>query len=217
MQQRVLQPEVLDSLAPEHPDALHSRRDLRLINLIMGNHRWLIRTIGPLLGVGERTIELGAGTGELGERMAARGIAVDGLDLCPRPPRWPAEHAWHVGDLRAFEGYDRYPVVFGNLVFHHLNDTDLATLGEIFRRCGNLRAIVACEPMRRRKSQTAFAAAGRLLGANPVTLHDGHVSIAAGFMGDELPRALGLSPTEWDFRCRTTVLGAYHMVALRRA
>ena len=29
-----------------------------------------------------------------------------------------------------------------------------------------------------------------LLGANHVSLHDAHVSIAAGFLGDELPRAL---------------------------
>ncbi|HEX2853112.1 MAG TPA: methyltransferase domain-containing protein [Opitutaceae bacterium] len=217
MPPRVLQPELLDSLAPEHPDALHSRRDLRLINQIMGNHRWLTRTIAPLLRPGERTLELGAGTGEFGQRMAAQGIAVDGLDLCPRPSSWAPGRAWHIGDLRTFEGYDRYPVVFGNLVFHHFNDTDLAVLGGTLRRCRDLRVIAACEPMRRRKSQTAFAAAGRLLGANPVTLHDAHVSIAAGFLDDELPRTLGLDPAVWDCRCRTTVLGAYRMVAVRRA
>ncbi len=47
--QRTPQPELLDSLPPQHPDALHNRRDLRLTNRVMGNHRWLIRTLPPLL------------------------------------------------------------------------------------------------------------------------------------------------------------------------
>lgn len=217
MQQRVLQPELLDSLAPQHPDALHSRRDLRILNRIMGNHRWLNRTIAPLLRAGERALELGAGTGELGPRMATRGVAVDGLDLCPRPAEFPAGHAWHVGDLRTFGGYDRYSLVFGNLIFHHFNDTDLAALGQSLTRYRDLRVIVACEPMRRQSSQTLFATLGPLFGANRVTLHDAHVSIAAGFVGDELPRALGLAPAEWDYRCQTTLIGAYRMVAIRRA
>jgi hypothetical protein len=32
-----------------------------------------------------------------------------------------------------------------------------------------------------------------------------------------LPRALGLSPAIWVWRCKATLLGAYHMVATRRA
>lgn len=216
MQQRVLQPEVLDTLSPEHPDALHSRRDLRLTNGIMGNHRWLARTLGSLMSAGDRALEIGAGTGEFGRRLAARGIAVDGLDLCSRPADWPEGRAWHAADLRSFDGYGRYEVVFGNLVFHHLEDRELAAFGQILARGKRLRAIVACEPMRRRLSQKTFALLGPLLGANHVTLHDAHVSIAAGFIDDELPRALGLAPDEWDCRCRTTVLGAYQMLATRR-
>ena len=57
---------------------------------------------------------------------------------------------------------------------------------------------------------------GPLLGANHVSLHDAHVSIAAGFRGDELPRALGLAATEWEIGCETTVLGVYRMIAVRR-
>jgi hypothetical protein len=213
--QRILEPELLDSLAPQDPDAVRSRRDLRLTNQILGNHRWLTGTLGPLLREGEVALELGAGTGELGRRLAANGVAADGIDRCPRPGQWPCTRAWHVGDLRTFSGYDRYPVVFGNLIFHHFDERELRTLGEILQR--HARFIVACEPARRRSSQTLFAAIAPLFRANRVTLHDAHVSIAAGFVGDELPRALGLAPSAWDCRCSTTLLGSYHMVARRRA
>jgi hypothetical protein len=76
--------------------------------------------------------------------------------------------------------------------------------------------IVACEPLRRRLSQTMMAAIGPLLGANHVTLHDSRVSIAAGFVEDELPRALGLDESQWEISCAATVPGAYRMVAVRR-
>ena len=55
-----------------------------------------------------------------------------------------------------------------------------------------------------------------LFGANHVTQHDAHVSIAAGFVGDELPRALGLEHRAWKFHCEATWLGGYRMIASRR-
>lgn len=212
--QRTLQPELLDSLPHDHPDALHNRRDLRWTNFIAGNHRWIARRLPLLVRPGERALELGAGTGELGLKLARRGLAIDGLDLWPRPADWPAAHAWHVDDLRAFAGYAGYAAVVGNLIFHQFSDEDLAALGAKIRR--HARVIVAAEPVRRRFSQTLFRLFGPPLGANHVTLHDAHVSIAAGFRDDELPRALGLAPSEWEVRCRETLIGVYQMVALRR-
>jgi len=43
MRSCILQAELLDSLPPDHPDALHNRRDLRLTNALMGNSRWFQR------------------------------------------------------------------------------------------------------------------------------------------------------------------------------
>jgi len=211
---RTLQPELLDSLSPEHPDALHNRRDLRLTNRIMGNHRWFTRTLPPLLDPGEAALELGAGTGELGTRLARRSVAVDGLDLWPRPADWPASRQWHRADLRVFPGFGSYAAVIGNLIFHQFPDDELAALGDNLRR--HARIILACEPARRRSSQDYFRIIGPLLGANHVSLHDAHVSIAAGFCDDELPRTLGLDAATWDCRCTTTALGAYRMIAIRR-
>lgn len=211
---RTLHPELLDSLPPDHPDAQHSRRDLRLINRIMGNHRWFARTLPPLLRPGERVLELGAGHGELSRRLHSGGAAVDGLDFVPRPADWPSEHAWHVADLRTFTGYKDYPVVIANFILHHLTDIELAAFGTHLNR--HARLFIAIEPQRSPRAQRLFAFFSPLFRASYVTRHDAHVSIAAGFCGDELPRTLGLDPSRWDCRITITVLGAYRLIAVRR-
>ena len=213
---RALHPELLDALPHEHPDARHSRRDLRLINRLAGHHRWIAQKLPALLRdrTGERLLEIGAGTGELGLRLAARGLAPDGLDLCPRPPRWPAAQAWHLADARTFAGYAGYAVIVGNLIFHQFTDAELRALGATLRHTA--RVIVACEPGRHRATQALLRALGPLFGASHVTRHDAHVSVAAGFRGDELPRLLGLDGDEWNTVSRTTALGSYHLVAVRR-
>jgi SAM-dependent methyltransferase len=213
--QRTLQPELLDSLPPQHPDALHNRRDLRLTNRIMGTHRWLARTLPPLLRPHEHVLELGAGTGELGLRLARAGVAVDGLDLWPRPRDWPPARRWFTDDLRSFAGYGDYAAIVGNLIFHQFQDAELAALGARLR--ARARVIIACEPVRRRSSQFLYRSLGPLFGANHVSLHDAHVSIAAGFRGDELPRRLGLGPEDWTVQCATTLLGTYRLLAVRRS
>jgi hypothetical protein len=212
--QRTLQPEILDSLPPDHPDALHNRRDLRLTNAIVGTHRWFVRIMPTLLQPNETTLEIGAGTGELGHKLMRRGLKVDGLDLWPRPIDWPKSRAWHVEDLLSFTRYSDYGAVIGNLIFHQFSEADLAKLGAQLTR--GVRVIVASEPARRRISQVLYGSLGPLFGANRVSLHDAHVSIGAGFRGDELPRALQLDPNTWDIRCETTLLGIYRMIAVRR-
>lgn len=211
--QRVLQAELLDSLPPDHPAALHNRRDLRLTNRILGHYRWFARTLSALPVPPGPILELGAGLGELGHHLAAHGFATDGLDLWPRPADWPAARAWHRADLLTFDAYAAYRTILGNLIFHQFTAEQLAALGATLQR--SARIILACEPVRCRRSQIAFATCGRLLGANHVSLHDAHVSIAAGFVGDELPQFLGLRAPEWTWQCQSTTLGSYRMVAWR--
>jgi hypothetical protein len=211
--QRQIQPELLDSLPADHPDALHNRRDLRLTNYLMGNYRWFARTLPRHVNEGERVLEIGAGTGEMGCRLRCAGIALDGLDLWPRPAEWTAASEWHRADLLNFDRYDRYPVVMGNLIFHQFTHEELAALGR--KLSLSTRLIVASEPARRRLSQVFFARVAPLFGANHVSLHDAHVSIAAGFCDEELPQLLGLSPVEWKWECFSTTFGAYRMIAIR--
>jgi len=211
---RVVEPEILDSLPCDHPAARHNRRDLRLTNAVMGNHRWLGRVLRARAGRAEPALELGAGTGENAVRLRRRGWQVDALDTWPAPAAWPAGARWHRADLRGFAGYGAYRVVFGNLILHQFTAAELAALGA--QLAAGPRLIAACEPMRRRLSQRLYRLLAPLFGANAVTRHDAHVSIAAGFVGDELPRLLGLDAARWAWRCGATVRGAYHMVAWRR-
>ena len=211
---RTLQPELLDSLPPDDPEARRSRRDLVLINRIMGNHRWIARTLPALLRPGERALEIGAGTGELGRRLARHGTVSDGLDLVPRPATAAPSVEWHQSDLLTFPGYARYPVIVGNLILHHFSDGQLRQLGARWR--ASARLVMACEPWRDRRWQILFKALAPLFGASHVTRHDAVVSIAAGFRAGELPELLGFDDGNWDYRCHTTALGAYRMVAIRR-
>jgi hypothetical protein len=115
--------------------------------------------------------------------------------------------------MRTFADYGSYPVVMANLFLHHFSGADLQALGAKLAGC---RVIAAVEPARWRRSQLLCAALAPLVGANYVTRHDARVSIAAGFLGEELPRALGLAPDRWRWSCATSFLGAYRLVAVRR-
>jgi hypothetical protein len=211
---RTLHPEILDSLPPSAPAALHSRRDLERINAVMRNRAWLQRAVPRALRPDERALEIGAGTGELSRALHTRGIQCDGLDLWPPPPGWPATQAWHQASVFEFDAWRNYDAVIGNLIFHQFTDEQLGQLGKAIR--DSARAIVACEPARYRAFQLLFRALCPLIGANHVTRHDGHVSIGAGFRGDELPALLGLSPSEWNWETQTTALGAYRLIATRK-
>ena len=150
----------------------------------------------------------------MGWALARRGIATDGLDLWPRPAQWPAGSFWHQSYLQEFDRYSAYAAVLGSLIFHQFTPQELAGLGAKLRKC---RLILASEPARLRRAQVLLAIGGRLLGANYVTRHDARVSVAAGFVGEELPHFLGLPPAEWQWECRVGLCGSYRMVAIRKA
>ena len=57
---------------------------------------------------------------------------------------------------------------------------------------------------------------GPLFGASYVTKHDARVSIAAGFLGNELADLLTLEAQRWSWDCHTGGLGVYRMTAHRR-
>jgi hypothetical protein len=216
MLQRRVQPEILDSLPADHPDALHNRRDLRFFNTLMGNFRWFANTLRTQLREGDNLLELGAGEGDLGRHLRRSlpqsSFTYTGLDLWPQPVEWPKKWSWISKDLSAFPDYAQYNVILGNLILHQFEDEVLANLGRQWRE--QARLLVFCEPARDKLHLRQLPLA-RLAGINYVSRHDARVSIEGGFRGRDLPRLLGLDQPHWRITVQHTFLGAYRLVAVR--
>src|SRR5436190_15367879 len=71
---RSLEPEWLDTLPPEQPEAIRSRRDLRRINNLMGHCRLMAGLLQQANAKKElkRLIDLGAGDGHFALQVARR-------------------------------------------------------------------------------------------------------------------------------------------------
>lgn len=213
---RTIEPEILDSLPPDAPGVREARRDLRRINAIMGNHRWIRRALQHHLRPGDRVAELGAGDGSLALRLAdtikkAANSRYFALDLAPPPHDWRVEDKfeWIQGDWR--ESCERCApdVVIANLFFHHFDESELRAGAAAF--IASARVIICREPARHRAWMRHFLLP---LGLHPITRHDMAVSIRAGFLHNELPEALGLDAS-WRVHVRHTLFGAYEMTAIR--
>jgi hypothetical protein len=211
---RRVDPEILDELPSDDPEAIRSRRDLRVINAIMGNQRWLARRIGVGFKPGWRVLELGAGEGRLGRYLVKSGripaSQLAGIDRVPRSPAWPAEAEWIQGDVFV-SPLPPAEIVTANLFLHHFEPHELAELGR--RLPSACRLFVCSEPARRQLhvwQGNLLAFVGRF---NRVTRHDMPTSVRAGFLGHELPERLGIS--DWQISVSKTFFGAYRMEAHR--
>lgn len=203
---RQVLPEILDHLPADDPEAVRSRRDLRLINFLMGNERWILRQARRLAP--GSIAELGAGEGSLSGKLSA--IApVDSYDLAPRPAYLAPQVTWHPGDL-----FDNPPVSGGllvaNLFLHHFEGDHLQSLA---RCCAGFQTLCFVEPLR--TPNALRLGAGMLPFVNRVTRHDMMVSIRAGFVPGELPELLELDPGKWHVRQQSTWRGGIRMLAWR--
>lgn len=213
---RRIEPEILDSLPPDAKGVREARRDLRWINAIMGNHRWIRHELRRHVRPGDRVVELGAGDGALALRTGkvlanAAGSQYLALDLAPPPQDCKSGRAfeWIQGDWRAACARCAPDIVIANLFFHHFDDAELRAGAASF--ITSARVIIVREPARHRAWMRHFLLP---LGLHPITRHDMAVSIRAGFLRNELPEALGLN-ADWRIRVRHTLFGAYEMIALR--
>ncbi len=206
--ERVVIPEILDNLAVDDPRAIASRRDLRVINFLMGNERWIVRQLGQQGGRG-KVSELGAGRGELVHELANEGWESGGYDLQPRPPQLNEKANWEEGDFFKTLAEDDSSVVIGSLILHHFEDEELKELGALLSR---KKLLLFAEPLR---SSFAMMQGYALFPfCNEVTRHDMMVSIRAGFVKGELASKLGLTKG-WTWRETVTRRGGLRLSALR--
>jgi len=211
---RLVRPEILDGLSQDSSAAQASRRDLRIINRLLGSQAWFKDVLRDSRQTGESVLEIGAGTGELGRALSAIVPDLAGLDLGRRPIAWPPQAPWFETDVLDFTDWADYPIVIGNLFFHHFDRARLAHLGA--RLNEHARVIIASDPLRVRRTTTLFSLLCPLIAAHPVTRHDGLVSITAGFRHDELPQLLQLDPSIWRWWVQETWLGSCRLVAEKR-
>jgi hypothetical protein len=196
---RQLETELLDVLPADDPAAIHSRRDLQLLNAVMLHPAMMARRLRRLAPVPpKRIIELGAGDGSLMLRLARRlarhwpGVAtvlVDQQAIVPAATRaeicelgWRQEQV--AQDVFAYlAAATPADIIIANLFLHHFESPQLV---EILARSAALAPLfVALEPRR-----AALPLLGSrliwVLGCNHVSRHDAAASVRAGFRGREL-------------------------------
>jgi hypothetical protein len=210
---RVIIPEILDSLNPADPRAIRSRRDLQWIDLYLGNSRWIVRQLKKLTSPLARIIEIGAGEGDLCRKVQTSlpSSTVTGLDLIQRPTNLPVSIRWIGGDF-----FKTLPTIgadacVGSLILHHFSDEALCDLGAHLQ---SFRSLTFCEPLRSRLPLFLSKLSCPFL--SEVTRHDMPASIRAGFRPGELPAVLGLDSKKWNIRESSHWRGALRLVASRR-
>ena len=195
---RVLEPEILDRLDAADPAAIRSRRDLRRINWLMGSECWILKQLALVRRYCrvDKVLELGAGEGKLLAKAKEHHpeLACIGYELIDRPSDLPGSVEWRTGNfLEQLEAMPVGPnsVVVASLILHHLDETELARLGEAMR---GVAALIAVEPDR---SSLSLCLGELLLPiVSPVTRSDMMTSIRAGFSSGELSSLLAMSPVE---------------------
>lgn len=210
MPARTVIPEILDHLAADDPEAMRSRRDLRRINFLMGNERWICKTAQHFSdAVNRGIVEIGAGDGLLCQKLAGMfpDAAVAAYDLAPRPRLLDTRVKWHRGNLFETAAPDQGGVLVANLFLHHFEGNALLELGRWMQK---FNVLIFNEPDRARLPHGL----GNLMHPwiNRVTRHDMHVSIDAGFEDGEIAHLLGLDTTDWHIRETSTWRGSRHVV-----
>jgi 2-polyprenyl-3-methyl-5-hydroxy-6-metoxy-1,4-benzoquinol methylase len=225
MVEREVQREWLDDLAPADRRAVRSRRDLRLLNRIMGHASIIRRALhGEMRKPNGCIVEIGAGEGGLLSRVLGAGAGNE-IVLVDRQQTVPAktmeayrERGFPVGIVVAdvFDWLRRetrvYDAIVANLFLHHFEDPVLSHLLALIAQRTNL--FVACEPHRAPLALAASRMLG-LLGCNHVTRHDAVISVRAGFRDRDLS---ALWPAERAWRMSESRAGLFsHLFVARTA
>lgn len=202
--ERIVIAERLDHLPPTNPEARRSRRDLQLINRLMGNSRLLRRAIARVLPTSRerawRIVEVGAGDGTLAASLWSRfppppaGSRLELLDRLPVVEEGSrsmlAAQGWlpEVLEMDALEWIEQpasvpLDLVYANLFLHHFAEVEMTTLLSVLAKRTN--AVVLLEPRRSVLARVGARLLG-VIGCNEVTRHDAVHSVAAGFLGYEI-------------------------------
>jgi hypothetical protein len=222
---RIVQSEILDTLSPDDPRALRSRRDLCRVNAWMGNAGIMAKVLNKNFpGTPKQITELGAGDGNFLLRVA-RKLNWQNVNatLLDRHKNVSAETfaafsklVWRAESVVA-DVFD-WPqsseeIVIANLFIHHFEEAELKKL--FCAIVSRAKLFVAVEPHR---FHFPFPCAQmlRLIGCGEITLHDAEASIAAGFVRMEISE-LWPDKQNWRLTERRAGLFGHLFIAQKRA
>jgi len=180
--QRVILPELLDDAPPER--ARKSLHDLVRINRYFGGYRILRKIVAELTRPGEEFtfLDVGAASGDMSAalRRAFPGARATALD-------YRGEHLVEAAPPKLIGDAFRLPVatrsfdfVFSSLFLHHFDNDAVARLLASFGAVAR-RAVLAIDLERGPFAYRFLPATRWLFGWDPITLHDGPISVGAGF------------------------------------
>jgi 2-polyprenyl-3-methyl-5-hydroxy-6-metoxy-1,4-benzoquinol methylase len=184
---RVLRPELLESAEP----AIASRNllDIARINSWFGGHRALLRVFKDLAPPQKQfsVLDVGAGSGDMGECLRRRfpNAMVVSLDhrsfnLRNAPGPRVAADAFQLPFFpKAFD------FVLCSSVLHHFSDCEAIELIAELRRFARC-ALIVLDLERHPLPYKFLTTTKRLFGWSALTVHDGPISVAAGFRPEEL-------------------------------
>ena len=184
---RVLKPELLDSAGRELRDL--NLQDIVRINRWCGGHRVLLRVLRGLVSSGERfsVLDVGAASGDMGQCIRevfpnARVLLTD----------YRLAHLRNTALPRAAADAFRLPFLPGTFdfvicssVLHHFPDGQVVDLIRKTRSFAR-RALIIIDLERHPIPYYFLPSTRRVFGWSTLTLHDGPISVAAGFRAEEL-------------------------------
>jgi len=184
---RIIEPELLDHLPPE--EARQNLADLVRINHDFGGHSVLRKTLAHVARENNAftLLDVGAASGDAAQviRNLYPAASVTSLDLHPVNLE-AAPHPKLIAD--AFElpfGKQSFDFVLASLFLHHFSDRQVTDLLRSFYDLAR-RALLVCDLERHILPYWFLPLTKRLLGWNRVTVHDGRISVRAGFRAEEL-------------------------------
>lgn len=191
---RVLKPEILDTLPPEKARA--SLADLTRLNARWGGHSTLRRLMRDVVKPDEAfsLLDVGAASGDMGDRIREwyPGARVTSLDRIASHLK-AAQAPRVAGDAFALPFHLKsFDYVFCSLFLHHFTDDEIVRLFREFGAAAR-RAVLVIDLDRNLIAYYFIPWTRWLFGWDPVTVHDGKISVEAAFRPRELEALASLA------------------------
>jgi len=186
---RLIQPELLDHAEPDA--ARRNLRDLVRLNHRFGGHSTSVKLVSRVAAAGDRftLLDVGAASGDTGRLLKqkfphAQIVSLDNNHLNVEA----APHPKLVGDAFSlpFEAQS-FDYVFSSLFLHHFADEQVVQLLSGFRRVAR-QAVLIIDLERHILPYWFLPVTRHFLEWDPITVHDGPVSVRAAFTRRELER-----------------------------